>query len=543
MVFRCGRLMPFYLAVLLVLVSAGAAYAADPAVAAGERIYLDGALPAGAALRGTREESGSAEGAVVACVNCHRRSGLGSAEGSTSIPPITAKYLYARAGARPVRQAGTSVTLAGADSDKGRAAYDDLSLAAAIRSGAGRGGRELRHVMPRYQLDDASMAALIDYLKTLPVDPSPGVSATTIDFATVVTPDADPVARDAMLAVLEQFIADKNGFIRGGVRPMQTNEQLRFRVTRRWHLHVWTLRGASSTWEAQLKSHLEAEPVFAVLSGIGGSDWSPVHRFCEAASLPCLFPNVALPVDAERDFYSLYFSKGVLLEAELIARQLAAPGGRRVVQVFVAGSAGEAAARHLGASLPAMKSILSPVVPGSKPGLAKAVAAAKSGDALVLWLGQEELSLLPAQPPESPTIYVSGILAGLEHAPLAADWRKLIEMTYPVDLPPSRSVRMNYPLRWFQIRHLAVTAEKVQADTYLACGIVSEALNDMLDSFMRDFLVERIESMVSHRQLSGYYPRLGLATGQRFASKGGYLVRFSDPTGTGIAATTDWVVP
>jgi hypothetical protein len=88
-----------------------------------------------------------------------------------------------------------------------------------------------------------------------------------------------------------------------------------------------------------------------------------------------------------------------------------------------------------------------------------------------------------------------------------------------------------------------VVDEKVQTDTYLACGIVAEALNEMLDNFMRDYLVERIESMVSHRQLSGFYPHLGLAPGQRFASKGGYIVRFTEPGGLAIAPTTEWTVP
>jgi len=49
--------------------------------------------------------------------------------------------------------------------------------------------------------------------------------------------------------------------------------------------------------------------------------------------------------------------------------------------------------------------------------------------------------------------------------------------------------------------------------------------------------------MVSHRQLSGFYPHLGLGPGQRFASKGGYLVRFTEPGGLAISPTTEWIVP
>jgi hypothetical protein len=55
--------------------------------------------------------------------------------------------------------------------------------------------------------------------------------------------------------------------------------------------------------------------------------------------------------------------------------------------------------------------------------------------------------------------------------------------------------------------------------------------------------VERIENMLSYRTITGYYPRLGLASGQRFASKGGYLVRFAEPEGTRLVADSDWMVP
>ncbi len=510
---------------LLVVLSGCTAYGAVraelPSAAQGEQIYRTGVLPSGAPLHGRREQGGDAVGAVGACVNCHRRSGLGSAEGTTAIPPITPKFLFARE------------------------AYDDVTLAAAIRSGAGRGGHELGYVMPRYALDDGGMASLIAYLKTLPTTSSPGVSDTTLDFATIVTPDADPVARDSMIAVLNQFVEDKNSFIRGGSKPLRSQGgRIDYRITHRWQLHVWTLSGPPAGWEGQLRRHLEAEPVFAVLSGIGGSEWAPVHRFCEAQRLPCLFPNVAVPVDAESDVYSIYLSKGVLLESELIATRLAdLATPHRLLQIYTPGNSGERAAARLRALAPAsIESVMRPVTQGDAEAIAKAVGEARADDVVVLWLSPGDLALM-GPPPRATAVYLSGTLAGFEHATLPPPWRSVAQLTYPVDLPEARAIRMNYPLRWFQIRHIPVVAEKVQADTYLACGIVSEALNDMLDNFMRDYLIERIESMVSHRQLSAFYPHLGLAPGQRFASKGGYLVHFTEPGGSAISPTTEWIVP
>jgi hypothetical protein len=61
-----------------------------------------------------------------------------------------------------------------------------------------------------------------------------------------------------------------------------------------------------------------------------------------------------LPVVAEEDFYPVYLSKGVLLEAQLIAhalREAGAPTAHRVVQLYRAGDVGEQAAPSLAAAL------------------------------------------------------------------------------------------------------------------------------------------------------------------------------------------------
>jgi hypothetical protein len=518
----------------------------EPSLNTAESLYRQGVLPDGKSLRGERQGGEPIEGQAAACANCHRRSGFGVEEGRIVIPPITGKYLFrgSSTDARQMAHPGSEAL------SPQRSRYSSETLARAIREGIDPDGRKLDYLMPRFALDDATMALLIGYLKQLSTHPAPGALTDILQFATIVTPDVDPVKRDAMLDVLNHFFGNKNAFYRGDDPPLQRERRIHFRVLRRWQLHVWELSGPPETWEAQLHKRFKLEPVFAVISGIGAKTWEPVHRFCESESLPCLLPNVDLPVVAEKDFYSVYFSRGVLLEADVIAHRLRNDAGhaspRRVVQVFRPGDLGAAAAQALAAALAGQgATVTMHELKSRQPAreLSAAAREASGADALVLWLRPEDLKVLPAGVALPKSVFVSGLMGGLEKAPLPPSWRDAARMTYPFDLPAQRVIRMNYPLGWFRIQHIAVVDERIQTDTYLACSILAEAAGTMLDNFVPDYLIERVEVELSHRIINGYYPRLGLAPGQRFASKGAYVVRFPDPTGTRVVTDGDWIVP
>jgi hypothetical protein len=239
----------------------------------------------------------------------------------------------------------------------------------------------------------------------------------------------------------------------------------------------------------------------------------------------------------------------VLLEARLIAdrilTQQSAQQPTVIEQVYRSGDSGEAAAHALAERLAANGVKVQNQALSKVPGHGDVAAAVHKarGATLVLWLRPADVALLGPAPDTAGTVYVSGLLAGLEHAPLPADWRTRTELAYPFDLPDRRRVRVDYPLGWFTIRHIPIVAEQVQADTYLACGLLSEALSHMVDNFNRAYLIERLQTMMEHRIVTGYYPRLTLAAHQRFASKGGYLAHFVDASGPKIAADSDWLTP
>ena len=553
---RSGRAVVAGFALLGLLAQAGwsaGAPPAGPSAAVGQAIYLRGVLGSGAPLEGERQAGDlRAKGAEAACVNCHQRSGLGANEGRSLIPPIAGRYLF-----HPRARGTDQSNLPYVEGMRAnREPYTDATLARAIREGTDSDGKTLGYLMPRFALDDADMAALIAYLKTLDAQRAPGVTESVLHFATIITPDADPVKRRGMLAVMQQYFADRN------TRQMIPSRQMEapgrsmysksmFMVNRRWELHVWELTGAAATWQAQLERHLAQEPVFAVISGLGGENWAPVHEFCEKSALPCLFPNVEVPVEAADDFYSIYFSKGVLLEAELIARKVlataAGPPVKEVHQIYRAGDSGEQAAAALSAALKRHGiAVHDHVLPAGAPpgkGPAEALSGASNAQALVLWLRPPDVAALASPPPQPAAVYMSGLMGGMESSPLPPSWRARTLLAYPFDLPERRRVRVDFPLGWFTVRHIPIVAEQVQVDTYLACGLVAETLSHMTDAFVRPYLIERLQRMLDHRIMTGFYPHLTLAQNQHFASKGGYLVRFEAPQGPKIVADGGWTVP
>lgn len=516
-------------------------------VSVGEAIYRQGVLDSGERLVAKREDGMRMQGADAACVNCHQRSGFGSKEGRITSPPITGRYLF-----HPRAPGGEDLDLQFVEGMRfDRDPYTDATLARAIREGLDAQGKPLNYLMPRYALNDADMAALIGYLKHLNQRKPPGVTDTVLHFATIITPDADPVKRQGMLDVLERFFADKNAVSLAPTPPLRSSRKVMFMVNRRWQLHVWQLTGPAETWQEQLKQYFAKEPVLAVVSGLGGKNWAPVHAFCEHEALPCLFPNVeAPPADADRDFYSVYFSRGVLLEAGLIANRILKPDSDKVAmvveQIYRAGDSGESGAQALAATLEhhgiTVRNRVLPVG-ATGQGVAKTLRQISTADALVLWLRPADIAELGNAPPAPAAVFMSGLMGGLERTPLPASWRGRTHLAYPFDLPEKRRIGVDYAFGWFRIRHIPVVAEQLQADTYLACGLLAETLNHMVDAFVPDYLVERVQERLEHRIITGYYPRLALASGQRFASKGGYIVHFSEPQGTRVIADNEWRTP
>jgi cytochrome c553 len=552
---------------------AGAARRPDAAMLEiGQRIYREGMLPSGGPLKGAAQAGVERAGPDAACEGCHRRSGYGTSEGPIAIRSITGPSLFGwreaapaaafaatppgmvpatpGVAARAARVAARRAGIAARTGSRRRPPYDEVSLARAIRDGVDVTGRLLGAGMPRYALGDDEMKALVAYLQTLSTEPSPGVTGEEIHFATVVQPGVEPAKRGAMLDVLQGFVRDKNAGTRSEAQRREVGIKRMQRAYRRWVLHVWDLTGPAAAWGRQLETLYARQPVFALIGGLGTTSWRPVHDFSERLGVPCLFPQVDLPVISDAGFYTVYLSRGISLEAEALAKFLHDRGrGGPVTQVFGREESSAAAAAALRAAMPAEAGVrLGDRVLDGSPTRAfwERLARESAGSTLVLWLPAPDLAEAAAlteagSPVEA--VYLSATLLGGGREGLAAGGDGRVRMVYPLDLPRSRGARLLRVRRWLHERGIALSDEKVQMNAYFAVTVTADVVAHMTDLFSREYLVERVEHAVGNTVTPSLYPRVSLGPGQRFASKGSFIVKVGGRDAGELEPLSGWITP
>lgn len=540
----------FLAALALLVVHAAFASGQDGGDGLGKLIYRAGQHASGKPVKATLQNGVVFSGADAACAKCHRRSGLGGSEGRNTILPITGKYLFDRQ--RSIDGVVSRVELR---KRAPRPVYTRESLARALREGIDPLGRALDQLMPRFDLSDDEIARLASYLDRLSSAPDPGVTESEIHFATIIAPDVDPEKSAAMLDVLHAFFSAKNAGTRNEGRRKVAGSELMYRSYRTWKLHVWTLSGAPETWRAQLESLYRSQPVFAVLSGIGAGTWRPVHEFCEGMEIPCVFPSVDFPEVTETGYSSVYFSRGVTLEAEILAQYLAEAGhggkAGTVVQVFRDDGIGSVPAQALRKALQRRGVAVSerqlagnaPVPPAfweNLPGRDRP-------DSIVLWLGDDDIRRLveAGKPPAGlANIYLSASLLAFRRPALPDAWLARARMVTPFEPDAGPEQRLPGLKFWLRAKNIPLRDERVQANTYFAATLAGDVVTHMADNLTRDYFLERIEHMTGKSSPSAtLYPRLSLGPGQRFAAKGGYVAGFAADAVSRLVPVSGWIVP
>jgi hypothetical protein len=530
----------------------------------GRRIYREGILPSGKPIRAIVQGDVAIEGTQFSCAGCHRFSGFGSNEGGRIVPPVTGSLLYQ---ARKLQRADLVQNMQESRANsppsslrdpRMRPAYTDESLATVLRDGKDPSGRELDPLMPRYALSNEEMGFLMAYLKTLSSSPATGVDKSMIHFATVVTEGVDAEKRKAMLDVIEGYFRWKNAetkqaLLKPGFSFMFKDSFLP--TYREWMLHVWELKGPKQTWFDQLKAYYREQPVFALLSGIGAGDWRPVHEFSEWAELPCLFPNIDLPVISPTGIYTIYFSKGLTIEAEALARYLynrLGPGHKSpIIQVFRRTEIESVPARALRHSLEkfGITSLQDLIIEDTQrfaPPLLNRFMKSKRASIVVLWLEYPDLKsreVAEAFKIGADEIYLSySLLKGMP-PPLPENIRDKIRLTYPFILPHIEMPQLYRVRGWMAARGIKMAHERIQVNTYFALSVADHSLRRLVGNFSRDYFMESVEHKTEEVPNPGVFPHLSLGPGQRFAAKGSYMVKLSGSARGGLEAISDWIIP
>lgn len=526
----------------------------------GERMYRNGVLPSGALMPAFIRGDVEVDSSAFSCSSCHMRAGLGSFEGGVITPPTTGEKLYKpyhrppSLGDKP-DQAGRYVY---AKTVIERPAYTRESLANAMRFGIDPAGQAFNDVMPRYPLSDNDMSILISYLENLSSEFSPGVDRDGFHFATIIAGDVSPEERQALLGPLRSFITLKNqqfemygDFIKFGYTPTVDMKY----AFRRASLDIWELSGPAGTWQGQLDAYHKARPAFAVLGGISNSDWRPIHDFCESRRLPCLFPITDFPVVSGPGWYTHYFSKGYAQEGEAVARYLnrseTLSAGTSILQIIQDSPAGRALADGFDSAwsemghpavttltltadrirdLPAMAGLLKKHRPA----------------VLLLWTDAgllPDLPALTAQNSETKMIFVSSGYLGSRTTGIPENIRDRVFITYPNRLTPytgpndgglAARIPVLASARDFGDRRIASRMAAMLSQVAL------RNLNLIYDNLFSDHLLD-IMGMQMDLTVQDY-ERLSFGPGQRFASKGCYIIQLGPGTEPALIPRSEWVI-
>ena len=555
----------------------------------GERMYREGLLPSGEPMTAVMRGDVQVPGNAFSCVSCHLRSGIGSVEGQILSPPTNGLKLY-----QPYYQYPPPPDVKYGKIYKGmwdvptskpiyRPAYTDETLAAALRGGVDPLGRELNSAMPRYQLDDRNMAIMIAYLKTLSAEVSPGADPQyrSIRFATVIAGDVPADDRNEMMALLEGMMTHHNR--QGQIRNRY--QKLDDKVTKPaafnyplFSVVAWQLKGPPSTWRAQLDEYYRKEPVFALLGGLSAGDWQPIHEFSEQNKIPCLLPVTDLPVISDTDWYTLYFSKGVYQEGESAARYLGLNSDpaddSRVLQVVEDSARARALAtgfqdawKELGRTAP--ETVHLPAGETISAERLHSLNEQKRPSALILWTGSGTLPALKAMAADKDApkrVHVSATLLGNELMNIPDTARGMTYISYPYRMSAESDFFTYDAKSWMKQRNIPISDKRISTRLYSLSNVLLEpfrvvkrdfnpaglgegrvimeeqfeTLMHVKRNYYRDYLFDVIGMFGDRPSID--FERLSFGPGQRYMSKGCFIVQLSAGPEPKLVKKSDWVI-
>jgi hypothetical protein len=295
--------------------------------------------------------------------------------------------------------------------------------------------------------------------------------------------------------------------------------------------------------------------VFVVLGGISNRSWEPIHTFCEEQRIPCLFPITDFPVVSDTGWYTYYFTKGYAQEGEAVSRYLNRienfPAAPPVLQIVQDSPAGKALASGFNKSWsesgrPVVTTLtLTANQLRDQATVSKLLTQHKPG-VLLLWADAGVLPILPAlataMPAES-LIFVSSSSLGNKTATIAESVRNKVYITYPYRLSPFVGSKDG----GFDSKVPILTTAKDFGDrritsrsTTMLKQATLQGLNRLYGDLHRDHLLDSMSMQMD--LIVRDYERLSFGPGQRYVSKGCYIIQLGPGSEPELLQRSEWTI-
>jgi hypothetical protein len=284
-----------------------------------------------------------------------------------------------------------------------------------------------------------------------------------------------------------------------------------------------------------------------MIGGLSSKSWQPVHDFSEEHAIPCILPDANFPVVSDTGHYTLYFSKGLYQEGEAAARYLQSTADpskpARIVQIFSPTPRGKALSDGFLGTLKNDPSFVVSTIrlAGHEPvtrSLVQKLMGSDKPDLLVLWTEAEvleNLALIPEIASSGMKLIVSSSYLGTQIMTIPEQLREMTYITYPYRLPQDEK-----QFERFIDQKLSDDAKKVQGRAYSMLQVLTQSLRDLKGDFYRDYLLDVIDMRTDITPT--HYERLSFGSGQRYASKGCYIVQLTKGSKPQLIKKSEWVI-
>lgn len=462
-------------------------------------------------------------GSLLPCSGCHGADGYGRPEGGVDPPNITWASLTAPRGH---------------DHDFGRKhpAFDEASVAAAVRDGLDPAGNSLDMAMPRYSMSDADMRDLVAYLGNIDSDLDPGITEDTVTVASLLpTEDEQTPVGQAMRRIMDAVFADVNE--KGGIHGRRIE----------FHASGYARDPQTTIW--QLRDLLEQGSVFALVGGYAAGLERELASIAEDLELPVIGPYTSLPRSGDTgERHTFYLTSGFIEQTRVLMRYAlgaAKEGKARISIVYPAGALAEAAIDaaetqlgSLGADAPATISYTD----GYFDAAAITDALVRSDpDAVLLLADSDVLARLASELGRrdlAPTLLLPGVFAGPSMLGLDRSFQGRVLLAYSTTPDDHTSAG----IQTFEALHahhgLGYEHSAAQISAFVAANVFVEALKRAGRDVSRERLFAALEGLSEFH--SGLMPPLSFGPKSRIGAYGGYVVEV-DRAEQRLVRRSEWI--